>query len=752
MLKRIQKISNIGRFIHNISPGIEFGKDTIIFGNNTQGKSTLTAILRSLQTGNNDILIGRKTFGVKGSKFVEIDFDNSGSNDKCVFQNKAWDKQKPELMIFDSKFITENVFDGENVTFEQQKNLNNVIIGKKGQELNLEITELQNKSDALSAQKSEKTAILFSHFPGTTYDSFEKIAKRDNVESELEKKEKEIKFEKEKDKNKQDIESHINSLEGIDFSIKKALSGTLDIKQDEIENHIKSHFSTETNARNFLREGLGFLKNSINKTPRICVFCGQEMSDAAESLVKMYSKYFKGGYEELRAQIKHATDYFHNVNLEALLEKIRSDMESKGVEFNLDQNNINEIVVLKKTFEQELEKKNDLNYKINFTSFDSLEIAINKIIFELKEIRQTKINPQEQKTVFELENEKKLLEIVKKRYEPEWIKFCEEVEKIEKEAKQIRDDRDKKRKELEEYSASVFAIHKKTINELCKEMGADFEICDFQPIKKIVGKTERIFALKFFGTHKVELDTSEEYSPGFRNTLSESDKRLLAFAFFLSLLMHDPELDNKIIIFDDPMSSFDTERRRKTTHLIADVSSQRNENGKEIAVFPCQKIILTHDEVFARELFKNLTNPITIKIDCVVEEGQKRSCLAHSNFTLEFPEDEISSKLDRVKSILDNQKFADDFNNDCRIILEHIYKRKYRLLLKEQITQKKGVRTFVDKLNELKINGYDEKNKYNKFKRLCDDLNIELHDNNSSPSNGDKESILKDFFQCLEIV
>ena len=75
MLKRIHKILNIGRFADCQSAGCEFSKETIIFGYNTQGKSTLTAILRSIQTGNNDILIGRKTFGATGNKNIEIQSD-----------------------------------------------------------------------------------------------------------------------------------------------------------------------------------------------------------------------------------------------------------------------------------------------------------------------------------------------------------------------------------------------------------------------------------------------------------------------------------------------------------------------------------------------------------------------------------------------------------------------------------------------------------------------------------------------------
>src|SRR3989344_7805441 len=100
MLKRIQQIQNIGKFANCNAAGCEFGNQTIIFGYNTRGKSTLTAILRSLQTGNNSILIGRKTFGATASQKIEIDFDENSTNTKYVFQNQAWNKKNQNILIF----------------------------------------------------------------------------------------------------------------------------------------------------------------------------------------------------------------------------------------------------------------------------------------------------------------------------------------------------------------------------------------------------------------------------------------------------------------------------------------------------------------------------------------------------------------------------------------------------------------------------------------------------------------------------
>jgi wobble nucleotide-excising tRNase len=755
MLKRIHKIKNIGRFVDCNAGGCEFSSETIIFGLNTQGKSTLTAILRSIQTGNNDLLIGRKTFGVSGGKKVEIDFEDNGINEKYIFENKTWNKFNSNIIIYDSKFITENVFDGENITFNQQKNLNAVIIGKDGHELNNEIIALQERSEELAQEKTKKTMEFSRYFTGIELENFIKLKPDDMADEKIIAKEKEIRFEKAKEEIKKIIEYYIKNISDINFSIKNILQKTLDLKQEEIENHIKAHFGHKEGSRIFLNNGLFFLKERPDPDDkRVCVFCGQELGDKAEKLIEIYAKFFKGGYEQLQGEINLTAEYFKRLSIETMLTKMVSDLKLRDIDIELDDIKIKEIAESKNNFEKELELKKDLNYKIDFTNFDYLEKEIIIIKHKLEKFELEKISNRSSKNPLLLEEEKHLLEIVKKRFDPLWIKFCKEIADIEIEAKPLRELRDKKRKELELYSTSIFETHKKTINLFCQEMGADFIIEDFKPLKKIIGQSERIFAIKFFGNHKINISNSDEKTPNFKNTLSESDKRLLSFAFFLSLMAHDKELNKKIIIFDDPMSSFDSERRRKTVQLIADIKSDVElGSGKKQTLFPKQKIVLTHDDRFAKELARLMSNAKTLKIkDCATSE-QKQSEICWTDFSHDFPDDEIIDKIKKIKNIFEMRQFNIPFETDCRIVLENIFKRKYQFHLKDQLPdRRKSVRSFVVKLNELQISGFHESTKFQKFTRLCDDLCIELHDNGSVISNGDKQSILKDFFECIEII
>lgn len=754
MIKRIQNITSIGKFADCKVPGCEFGPTTIIFGYNTQGKSTLTAIFRSLQSGNNDILIGRKTFDATKDKLVEFDVEtDSKSNEKYIFQSDKWNKKYDDILIFDSKFVAENVFEGETISFDQQKNLNTIIIGKKGQDLNAEIIALQAEGERFTELKRELNKEFSRHITTTDSKAFCLLPVDGTIDQKIRDKQKEIDFEKDKDAIKTAVESYIKKFTGIKFDLRDTLAKTLDAKQDEIEEHIKNHFVKQENAENFLSDGVDYLKTKAGVENRSCVFCGQELGVDAEKLIATYSAYFKGGYATLQKEMQEAIEYFTTLNLEAGLSKISVDLTAKGIDIGLTEAKVTELAGLKKDLEKELVKKTDLNYKINFASFDALNTTITSFKEALEDIKVTRLDIPSVKTAALLETELAKLKLLKKRQETKWADFCTELTSIETESEKVKVKREAKRAELEEHSAKIFDEHKDTINTLCSELGADFEIADFKPLKKLVGKDERIFTLKFFGAHKVSIDGTDDKKPTFKNTLSESDRRLLAFAFFLSLLKHDASLDSKIIIFDDPMTSFDYERKRKTIHHITDISSTIVAvDGSKTVLYPRQKIVLTHEHGFARELNRLVGSAVTLKITDYVEDAIKRSKIAHSDFTKDFPEDDIPVRIENIAEVLAKKSFDTDFELDCRVVLEHVFKRKYYLELKDNITNRKSVRTFTGTLSAAKINGFDEVAKYNLFLRLCNDLNIEMHDGSTTTSNGDKESIIKDFFTCLKLI
>jgi wobble nucleotide-excising tRNase len=113
-------------------------------------------------------------------------------------------------------------------------------------------------------------------------------------------------------------------------------------------------------------------------------------------------------------------------------------------------------------------------------------------------------------------------------------------------------------------------------------MNSTFHLKDLKAVKNMTLNTSHYcdYSFVFNDTYEVKIsnkqnqkDDEKDDLPHFKNTLSDSEKRTLAFAFFLSKLKNDKNLENKIIILDDPFSSFDENRKEKTIQLFRDIKN-----------------------------------------------------------------------------------------------------------------------------------------------------------------------------------
>lgn len=241
MLKRITKIKNIGKFYDCSLPGLEFKDKTVIFGKNGDGKSMLTAILRSLATGNNDILIGRKSFGNSGVQNIELGFENNtGQNIVYKFENKRWNNVYPNIAIFDTYFIANNIYDGERIIDKHRANLHQYIIGETGKSLSDEISKIIEDIKEKSGLKNEKIATYKqSRFNDYSIDDFIGLTKIDDVDQKIEKLKKELQFNRQLNKPKE------LAFESPGFNkLKDILSKTFSTTHDEAQERIKNTLNT----------------------------------------------------------------------------------------------------------------------------------------------------------------------------------------------------------------------------------------------------------------------------------------------------------------------------------------------------------------------------------------------------------------------------------------------------------------------------------------------------------------------------
>ena len=134
--------------------------------------------------------------------------------------------------------------------------------------------------------------------------------------------------------------------------------------------------------------------------------------------------------------------------------------------------------------------------------------------------------------------------------------------------------------------------YKTRINQLLKDFGAQFQIpnIDFN----YRGGLRSDYSLEMRGAN-IALSGGV---PDFKTSLSEGDKRTLAFAFFIASTESDSNLSNKIIIIDDPMCSLDLNRKQQTRTVL----KRLYESSKQL-------VIIAHDIHFLRNLRDDFRRP-----------------------------------------------------------------------------------------------------------------------------------------------
>jgi len=125
-IQKVISVKNVGRLTNLSASGdVTFRRITLVYGQNGNGKTTLTAILRSLRDGLSAPIDERATLGVQSSPEVKLLLDDG----PCSFTSGAWERSRSEIEIFDSAFVTENVYTGDRIDPEHRKNLYQVVVG-----------------------------------------------------------------------------------------------------------------------------------------------------------------------------------------------------------------------------------------------------------------------------------------------------------------------------------------------------------------------------------------------------------------------------------------------------------------------------------------------------------------------------------------------------------------------------------------------------------------------------------------------
>ncbi|MCK5320378.1 AAA family ATPase [Candidatus Parcubacteria bacterium] len=610
MIEKILHIAHIGRFEEYSANGdVELKKVTTIFAENGKGKTTLSAIFRSLKSNTPIFITERTTLGHTTAPKVKIRIYNQD----YTF-DATWDNPYPKIEIFDSVFIDRNVFSGEHVEHEHKKNLYRFVVGETGVELAKKVDELventKNKTNEIGLKSTDIQKYIFGS--NTSIDQFIGLKQEPNIIDLIKEKEEEIEaITKSKllisKPQLQKIVLPDYPTASITALLQKQISDISKIAEEKTKKHISDNLGE--NGEPWIEEGIVYAKNNE------CPFCGQDIE--GNHLISAYNDFFNTGYKEFKEEILSSSQHFNAQFSESTLIIIQRNITTNDSLFDfwkqytpLNQtstvsfDDIQDAWKIIRSLTVELYAKKNLSPLDQIQITNDLQEAIRKYVELIEELKKYNkdiddFNILIQKKKLEagggdLVNSNKDLEKLKNisnRHTPALIKLCEEYQKLSKEKIDFEKQKKDAKKELDEYTDTIFQKYQENINKFLIKFGAGFVI-DKTTTGYSGGKPSSSYSIKINDISVGLGDTRVFGRPCFRNILSQGDKNALAFAFFLARLEQDDDIENKILVFDDPICSLDEQRKTCTKQEILNFGRKSK-----------QCIVMSHDKYFLRSVW-----------------------------------------------------------------------------------------------------------------------------------------------------
>jgi len=623
MIQKIVSISHVGRFESYKAKGVtDWNKLTLLFGENGRGKTTLTAILRSNADSDGALLLGRKTLGQALLPEVEL-LTNAGV---WKFAAGAWSGGSLAMHIFDAHFVQTNVHEGDHVETEHRRNLFNVIVGAVGKQLNQEISGLDDDIRAVTKEIATKRAVLeVSLKGGSSLAEFLGLDTDPLVESKIEKIQKDIAALSNAEIIANGAPLLLIDVPALPSGYSQLLEKTLlDLSASAVAKvtaHMQQHH--HDNYASWLMTGTGFVVGTE------CPFCSAPLD--GNELVTAYNSYFGDSYKELRRAIPLMSGVVETAFGVNQVLRVRNTVAENAalhsfwkdfVTFDAPTFNLDDAETLFGQILADLsvglsqKAANPLDIIENPESYSSASIAYSTLRTRIEAYNLAVATANASIATLKAEvgitdidvrkADLEILEMCRARQSASVCTSCAEYEALVEKKSALEAKKEAVRKKLNTHNLTVFSKYEKRINDLLDKFNAGFRISNTKG-EYPAGKPSSTYNLVINST-PVPLGKGDASLglPSFRNTLSAGDKSALAFCFFVAQAEADPHLSKKIVLFDDPFTSQDLDRRSTTQHVIKDFVHKAE-----------QVVVLSHEPYFLRGMSDGILsgNVSTLMLD-----------------------------------------------------------------------------------------------------------------------------------------
>lgn len=602
MLERIHRIKGIGLLHDADGRAQSLQKATFIYADNGRGKSTLASLFRSCSTNNPSLIMNRRTINGTNEPEAILQFSNG---QRSTFQNGSWDTNRPEILVFDADFVEQNVYAGGQVSPDQRKNLLKFALGVNAVTAQQEYDQADENLRAAAAHVRSITNQLSLAHPGLSLVDFRRIQQVPNAEDQIT----ELNTRIVETRNAGQIHAKALPLflQQPNFNIDaivRILRTSIENIDLAAEQQVKAHLeeNPEAGLENWLSDGHAF-GDSTN-----CRFCNQPLEGI--ELIEAYRSYFNRDYNALKYDVSVLPTLIDAAASPNIIDRLNSQFETASAvvdgwqehielvrpSFNRDEclTSLDNIRRILDSLRQQ--KESDLLSSVDCTeSLDLIAIEWQKITLSVDQCNESlnlsleRINHYKESLrandIPQLEQQIRTLELAKLRYRDDIVAMIGDLASAKGIESAAQNEKQVKKDALNEVMQATLNNYKTRINQLLVSFGAQFLIpnIDFN----YRGGLRSDYSLEMRGAN-IALSGGV---PDFKTSLSEGDKRTLAFAFFIASAEADPDLSNKIIVIDDPMCSLDLNRKQQTRTVLKRLYDNSH-----------QLVIIAHDIHFLRNL------------------------------------------------------------------------------------------------------------------------------------------------------
>lgn len=694
MILKIEKIKNIGNYEDYIAAGdVSLKKMNLIYAENGSGKTTIARILHSMSVNDSSIISQRKRIGSNTPSEIIIKDEEIG---QINYNENKWYRNNPNVIVFDTYFVSENVYTGFYISGDNRKHLYKFVLGDTGVEIAKKVERVKNLLEKNTKEINELYEQIITLSKVQDVEKVCAIKQLSEIDKLIEEKNMELMIAKDNDiilkQSKLPIFRSLNISFDIE-NLKKTLSDSInDIGKEYLELVMSNiellNIRGIKDSSSWIYSGYQAIKN---KDMDKCPFCGTPINGI--KLIEGYNQFFSEKYKDTLNKINAFKKQISSINIDLYINEIvninkqvkdlsnfwikyvRIDKSDNIFEYDFDS--------LKSKFKKLIETIENKSINpldsISPDIVDAFIIELNILSSKIKEIN-TYINLCNNKItdaitkvrkVSEVQKELENLELNKARFNFPLYDKCLKYKLFKEHRTRLQKINKSLQEEQKTESNRIFQQYGDKINYYLHDIfRTKFQIIEIKDggFKGKAKEANLSYTLTFNGT---PIEQDGESNTSFKNVLSEGDKNTIAFSLFLAKLKLSPNLSNKIIVFDDPLTSLDLNRRNATIHQLTLLYQNAN-----------QVIVLSHNLHFLIELNSRSIIKTSTKKALQIINIDGKSSIKEFLIKKEWIDNYQKSLISMNNFLSDpNEENKEEAINSIRISLETFLKLKYCLFI-----------------------------------------------------------------------